>query len=175
MEQRSFVTDYTSFDAGGAAWLVANRPDVQSIGIDYLTVATYDDLRTPHEVLLDKVQDHIPKSFTLITLELLRSSDQCKLSLGRADAARCLVRPGEALRCAHQVPDSWALKAFALCVQLLCSGCGMREDLIGRPGRPSGRAASCTPMCTAPKTSVPCCEDTRPLSSWQAVTGRQCS
>jgi kynurenine formamidase len=55
MERRGFATDYTAFDAGGAAWLVAHRPHVQLVGIDYLTVATYADLSAPHEALLGKV------------------------------------------------------------------------------------------------------------------------
>lgn len=56
MEQRQFVPDYTSLTADGAQWLVAKRPSVQLLGIDYLTVATYDDLKTPHEILLGKVR-----------------------------------------------------------------------------------------------------------------------
>lgn len=54
MEQRSFSTDYVSLTADGAQWLVVHRPSVQLLGIDYLTVATYDDLKTPHEILLGK-------------------------------------------------------------------------------------------------------------------------
>lgn len=52
MERQGFVPDYTALDAGGAAWLVANRPAVQLVGVDYLTVATYADLVAPHEILL---------------------------------------------------------------------------------------------------------------------------
>ena len=55
MERRGFVPDYTALDASGAAWLVANRPAVQLVGIDYLTVATYADLVAPHEILLGQV------------------------------------------------------------------------------------------------------------------------
>ena len=57
MERRGSVADYTAFDADGAAWLVANRPHVQLVGIDYLTVATYADLSAPHEALLGKVSN----------------------------------------------------------------------------------------------------------------------
>lgn len=49
------MTDQTSLDARGAAWLVAHRPAVQIIGIDYLTAATYADLTASHETLLGKV------------------------------------------------------------------------------------------------------------------------
>ncbi len=55
MKQRAFVTDYTSFTADGARWLVQHRPSVRLVGIDYLTVATYDDLKAPHEALLGSV------------------------------------------------------------------------------------------------------------------------
>ena len=56
MERRGFVPDYTALDASGASWLVAHRPSVQLVGIDYLTVATYANLVAPHEVLLGQVR-----------------------------------------------------------------------------------------------------------------------
>lgn len=56
MRHRAFVPDYTSFTPAGAAWLVQHRPSVRLVGIDYLTVATYDDLKTPHEHLLGAVR-----------------------------------------------------------------------------------------------------------------------
>lgn len=55
MERQGFVPDYTALDASGATWLVANRPMVQLVGIDYLTVASYADLVEPHEILLGQV------------------------------------------------------------------------------------------------------------------------
>lgn len=40
----------------GAAWLVANRPEVRLVGVDYLSVAVYDDVVGPHVVLLGNVR-----------------------------------------------------------------------------------------------------------------------
>mmetsp|Transcript_20759 Transcript_20759/g.62530 ORF Transcript_20759/g.62530 Transcript_20759/m.62530 type:complete len:280 (-) Transcript_20759:468-1307(-) len=54
MCQLAFDPSYTAFTLDGARWLTRKRPEVRLIGIDYLTIATYADLKGPHEELLDK-------------------------------------------------------------------------------------------------------------------------
>ncbi|MEA3334902.1 MAG: cyclase family protein [Chloroflexota bacterium] len=48
---REFFTDYVAFDRSGARWLVDHG--VRLIGVDYLSVASFQDLVVTHEVLLD--------------------------------------------------------------------------------------------------------------------------
>lgn len=45
-----FDTDYVGVTASGAQWLVDHG--VRLIGVDYLSVAVYADLSTPHQILL---------------------------------------------------------------------------------------------------------------------------
>lgn len=40
----------------GAQWLVEKRPTVKLVGIDALSIAVFDDLTGPHEVLLRQVR-----------------------------------------------------------------------------------------------------------------------
>ena len=46
----SFVTDYVALEGGAAQWLVDHG--CRLVGIDYLSIASYDDSITPHEILL---------------------------------------------------------------------------------------------------------------------------
>lgn len=46
----SFVTDYVALEGGAAQWLVDHG--CRLVGIDYLSIAPYDDSTTPHEILL---------------------------------------------------------------------------------------------------------------------------
>ena len=55
MDRRGFVPDYMALDASGAGWLVAHRPSVPLVSIDYLPVATRADLVAPHDILLGQV------------------------------------------------------------------------------------------------------------------------
>ena len=54
MHQTPFFSDYTAMDRSAAEWLVSTT-DIKMIGIDYLSIAMFDDLTQTHEVLLDKV------------------------------------------------------------------------------------------------------------------------
>ncbi|KAK9811405.1 hypothetical protein WJX72_003393 [[Myrmecia] bisecta] len=51
MTKTAFDTSYTGVTTDGAQWLVDNT-NISLIGNDYLTIAVYDDLMGPHEVLM---------------------------------------------------------------------------------------------------------------------------
>lgn len=74
----TFIFKQSSFgvpNADGARWLTRKRPEVRLIGIDYLTIATYADLKGPHEELLDKVQWH---SLPLCSSQEEQNSSVCQ-------------------------------------------------------------------------------------------------
>ncbi|KAL4615364.1 hypothetical protein ACB092_07G119000 [Castanea dentata] len=52
MFKKEFDTSYVGFMKDGAQWLVDNT-DIKLVGIDYLSVAAYDDLIPSHLVLLE--------------------------------------------------------------------------------------------------------------------------
>lgn len=52
MWKKEFDTSYVGFMKDGAQWLVDNT-DIKLVGIDYLSVAAYDDLIPSHLVLLE--------------------------------------------------------------------------------------------------------------------------
>lgn len=47
---KDFVEEYTGLEPSGAEWLVAHG--CQLVGIDYLSIAPYDDAETTHRILL---------------------------------------------------------------------------------------------------------------------------
>jgi kynurenine formamidase len=51
MWKKEFDTSYVGFMEDGAQWLVDNT-DIKLVGIDYLSVAAFDDLIPSHLVLL---------------------------------------------------------------------------------------------------------------------------
>ncbi len=51
-EEQNFQTDYVAVDTSGAEWLV--EKGVQLVGIDYLSISTFNDLIEPHRILLSK-------------------------------------------------------------------------------------------------------------------------
>ncbi|KAK9824638.1 hypothetical protein WJX72_011965 [[Myrmecia] bisecta] len=51
MSKTAFDTAYTALTKDGAQWLVGHTA-VQLIGIDYLSIAIYEDLTGPHSILL---------------------------------------------------------------------------------------------------------------------------
>ena len=55
MHKTAFDSSYTGFTADGAQWLVDNHPAVQLVGIDYTSIALYEDLPGAHNVLLPRV------------------------------------------------------------------------------------------------------------------------
>lgn len=59
MHQTPFISDYTSLTKDGAEWIV-NNTAVELIGIDYTSIAIYEDLPGPHYVLLEKVCPSAP-------------------------------------------------------------------------------------------------------------------
>ena len=54
MTQTAFEPSYTGVTKDGAEWIV-KRGDIRLVGIDYLSVAPYEDLIGPHVVLLTDV------------------------------------------------------------------------------------------------------------------------
>lgn len=73
----SFVTDYVALEGGAAQWLVDHG--CRLVGIDYLSIAPYDDSTTPHEILLSNnvvivetldLRDVQPGDYELICLPL---------------------------------------------------------------------------------------------------------
>ncbi|THG21788.1 hypothetical protein TEA_023185 [Camellia sinensis var. sinensis] len=52
MWKKEFDTSYVGFTKDGAQWLVENT-DIKLVGVDYLTVAAYTDLLSPHLVFLE--------------------------------------------------------------------------------------------------------------------------
>ena len=54
MTQTAFEPSYTGVTKDGAEWIV-KRGDIRLVGIDYLSVALYEDLIGPHIALLTDV------------------------------------------------------------------------------------------------------------------------
>ena len=57
MYQPAFVYDFTSISESGARWIV-DHTDWQLIGLDYLSVTTWDDNTIGHQLMLGKVDRH---------------------------------------------------------------------------------------------------------------------
>ena len=55
MHEKAFIRDYTSMTTDGAEWVV-NKSDIQLVGIDYTSIAIYEDLKGPHLTLLPNVR-----------------------------------------------------------------------------------------------------------------------
>ncbi|KAK9821571.1 hypothetical protein WJX81_004953 [Elliptochloris bilobata] len=92
MEQIAFDSSYTAMTADGARWLVAHT-SVRLVGIDALSVATFEDLPGPHETLLGAgmivveglcLGDAAPGLYTLVCLPL-------KLVGSDGSPARCVL------------------------------------------------------------------------------------
>jgi len=49
--EKQFQKDYVGIDRSGAEWLV--RKGIQLVGIDYLSIASYEDTVEPHRILLE--------------------------------------------------------------------------------------------------------------------------
>ncbi len=84
MHETAFISDYTSMTADGAQWVVDNS-EIQLVGIDYTSIATYDDLTGPHIILLPNV--------CLNILVYLRHSVSQSLHYSRA--SQCYKSPPE--------------------------------------------------------------------------------
>lgn len=55
MHKTAFDSSYTGVTADGAQWLVDHLPGLQLLGIDYTSIALYEDLPGAHNVLLPRV------------------------------------------------------------------------------------------------------------------------
>lgn len=55
MHKTPFESSYTGMTADGAQWLMDQHPSVQLVGIDYTSIAIFEDLPGAHNVLLPKV------------------------------------------------------------------------------------------------------------------------
>lgn len=55
MHQTPFVSDYTAMTEDGAQWIL-DHTDIQLVGIDYTSIAHYDDLKGPHLAFLPNVR-----------------------------------------------------------------------------------------------------------------------
>jgi kynurenine formamidase len=71
MRLRAFQRDYVAFTEDGARWMVDFRPDVKTIGVDYVSVAAYDHLVAAHRVLLEAGK--VPLEGLVIPEESVRS------------------------------------------------------------------------------------------------------
>ncbi|VAI33412.1 unnamed protein product [Triticum turgidum subsp. durum] len=79
MWKKEFDTSYVGFMKDGAQWLVDNT-DIKLVGIDYLSVAAFDDLIPSHLVFLEnrdiilveglKLENVIPGIYSLHCLPL---------------------------------------------------------------------------------------------------------
>ena len=54
MTQTAFDPSYTAVTKDGAEWIV-KRGDIRLVGIDYISIAHYKDLKGPHVALLTDV------------------------------------------------------------------------------------------------------------------------
>ena len=54
MTQTAFDPSYTAVTKDGAEWIV-KRGDIRLVGIDYISIAHYEDLKGPHVALLTDV------------------------------------------------------------------------------------------------------------------------
>ena len=55
MHQKAFESSYVGITRDGAEWL-ADNTDVELVGVDYLSVALYEDLPGAHMVFLPRVR-----------------------------------------------------------------------------------------------------------------------
>lgn len=61
MHEKAFIPDYTSMTSSGAEWVV-NKSDIHLVGIDYTSIAVYEDLKGPHLTLLPNVCFLLPST-----------------------------------------------------------------------------------------------------------------
>lgn len=54
MHKTPFIRDYTAMTTDGARWIVDNG-NIELVGIDYTSIAIYEDLKGPHLTLLPNV------------------------------------------------------------------------------------------------------------------------
>ena len=79
MDKGFFVPSYTRFTATGAQWLVLNT-NITFVGIDYMSVAVYDEVVRVHTTLLSshkiipvenlKLDDIVPGNYNVLCFPL---------------------------------------------------------------------------------------------------------
>jgi kynurenine formamidase len=55
MHTTKFDSSYTAFTTDGAQYLASHLPNVKTVGIDYLSIARFEDLSPAHVALFEKV------------------------------------------------------------------------------------------------------------------------
>ncbi|PWA92712.1 cyclase [Artemisia annua] len=93
MWQKRFVTNYVGFMKDGAQWLKDNT-DIKLVGVDYLSVAAYDDLIPSHLVFLESREIILVEGLKLDDVEAGIYSVHClPLRLLRAEGSpiRCIL------------------------------------------------------------------------------------
>ena len=66
MHRTAFASGYTGMTASGADWVVANLPAIRLVGIDYTSIAVFEDVSGPHVPLLSKVRPSAARKLTLL-------------------------------------------------------------------------------------------------------------
>ncbi|XP_043711902.1 cyclase-like protein 2 [Telopea speciosissima] len=93
MWQKEFDSSYAGFMKDGAKWLVENT-DIKLVGIDYLSVATYDDLASAHYVFLEGREIILVEALKLDDIEPGIYSVHClplKLRGAEGSPIRCIL------------------------------------------------------------------------------------
>ncbi|CAN4112160.1 unnamed protein product [Withania somnifera] len=99
MWKKAFDTSYVGFMKDGAQWLVDNT-DIKLVGIDYLSVAAFDDLLPSHHVLL--------KSREIILVEGLKLDDiEAGIYTVHCLPLRLLGAEGSPIRCILEAHWRW--------------------------------------------------------------------
>ena len=97
MHRTAFASDYTGMAASGAEWVVANLPAIKLVGIDYTSIAVFEDISGPHVPLLSQVLPHA--AWMLTVLASLLPTDWCTLYLSLGDASSS--QPARAWQLVH--------------------------------------------------------------------------
>ncbi|XP_062090443.1 cyclase-like protein 2 isoform X2 [Humulus lupulus] len=93
MFKKEFDSSYTGFMRDGAKWLVENT-DVKLVGVDYLSVAAYDDLIPAHLVFLEGREIILVEGLKLDDIQLGIYSIHClplRLKGAEGSPIRCIL------------------------------------------------------------------------------------
>ncbi|KAK8914367.1 hypothetical protein KSP39_PZI024015 [Platanthera zijinensis] len=93
MWKKEFDTSYVGFTKDGAEWLV-NNTDIKLVGIDYLSIAAYDDLVFPHLAFLENREVILVEALKLENVEAGIYSVHCltlRLRGAEGSPIRCIL------------------------------------------------------------------------------------
>ncbi|XP_039120815.1 cyclase-like protein 3 [Dioscorea cayenensis subsp. rotundata] len=93
MWKKEFDSTYVGFMTDGAQWLVDNT-DIKLVGLDYLSVATYDDLKPAHLVFLKSKDIILVEALKLDNVEVGIYSLHClplRLLSAEGSPIRCIL------------------------------------------------------------------------------------